>query len=77
MGMINVVRTLGLSVGPIITGALADKGRIEIAFLLSGIVVAAYGMGLWALLYEGGKSRAGETLGVVGDGSHGSDAAIP
>ena len=77
MGMINVVRTLGLSVGPIITGVLADKGRFEIAFVLSGIVVAAYGMGLWALLYEGDKSRAGETVGVVEDGLHGSDPAVP
>ena len=77
MGIINVVRTLGLSVGPIITGALAEDGRFEVAFVLSGIVVAAYAIGLWALLCDGDKARAGETLGVVEDGSHDSDRTAP
>lgn len=73
MGIINVVRTTGLSVGPIITGALAEKGKFEIAFVLSGIVVAAYGIGLWVLLYEVGEVRAGDTLTVAEDGFHGRE----
>ena len=77
MGIVNVVRTTGLSVGPIITGALADNGRFEIAFVLSGIVVAAYGIGLWALLSEGDKTRGVEPLGVIEEGFHGSESTDP
>ena len=57
MGITNVVRTSGQSVGPIVTGALAGAHVFWVAFVLAGGIVAAYGFGLWAL-FEGREARA-------------------
>lgn len=63
MGITNVVRTAGVSVGPVITGVLAGRGGFWTTFVLSGVVVAAYAIGLLAL-FDGRDVRAEESSTV-------------
>lgn len=42
MGMINVIKTLSQSVGPVITGRLAGSGKFWVAFLLAGSLKVLY-----------------------------------
>jgi MFS family permease len=46
MGVVNTVKTLSQSSGPLITGLMADDGRFWIAFLLAGTLKASYDLGL-------------------------------
>jgi MFS family permease len=46
MGVVNTVKTLSQSSGPLITGLMADGGRFWIAFLLAGSLKALYDLGL-------------------------------
>ena len=56
MGITNVARTSSQSVGPIITGALAESRLFWLAFVLSGSMSAVYGIGI-LVLFAGHKSR--------------------
>lgn len=56
MGLANVVRTSSQSIGPVITGALAESHKFWVAFVLSGSMWAAYGVGI-LVLFTGHKSR--------------------
>ena len=56
MGITNVVRTASESLGPLVTGAVAGAQVFWVAFLLSGAMMASYGMGL-LFLFGNGKSR--------------------
>ena len=42
MGIVNVVKTLSQSVGPVVTGALAGSGKFWIAFVIAGGVKLSY-----------------------------------
>jgi MFS family permease len=42
MGTVNVVKTLSQSVGPVVTGTLAGKGRFWIAFVIAGALKLTY-----------------------------------
>lgn len=42
MGMVNVIKTLSQSIGPIITGRLAGVGKFWIAFLMAGTLKVLY-----------------------------------
>ena len=56
MGITNVVRTASQSVGPLVTGAVAGAQLFWVAFVLSGVMMALYGVGL-LVLFGSGKSR--------------------
>ncbi|TKA77241.1 hypothetical protein B0A49_00782 [Cryomyces minteri] len=46
MGVVNTVKTLSQSGGPIITGVLAGKSRFWVAFLVAGSLKASYDLGM-------------------------------
>ena len=56
MGITNVVRTASQSVGPLVTGAVAGAQLFWVAFVLSGVMMALYGVGL-LVLFGNDKSR--------------------
>jgi MFS family permease len=49
MGIVNTVKTMSQSSGPMITGLMAGSGRFWIAFLLAGTLKASYDVGLLAV----------------------------
>ena len=56
MGITNVVRTTSQSIGPIITGSLGDTRMFWVAFVVSGSMYAAYGVGI-LVLFTGHKPK--------------------
>jgi MFS family permease len=56
MGAINVVKTTAQSLGPLITGVLADRGLFWVAFLAAGSLKATYDLGMLAV-FAGYQSR--------------------
>lgn len=56
MGAINVVKTTAQSLGPLITGVLADRGLFWVAFLTAGSLKATYDLGMLAV-FAGYQSR--------------------
>lgn len=49
MGLINVVKTSAQSLGPLITGILADKNVVWVAFVAAGSLKACYDLGMLAV----------------------------
>ncbi|KAK1255893.1 hypothetical protein MKX07_008152 [Trichoderma sp. CBMAI-0711] len=49
MGVINVVKTVGASLGPFLTGSLADRGLFWVAFVTAGCLKASYDLGMLAV----------------------------
>lgn len=60
MGMVNVVKTLSQSLGPVVTGALAGKGAFWVAFVVAGALKLAYDFLMLALFlgYRTQEERA-------------------
>jgi len=56
MGVVNVVKTLSQSAGPVITGGLAGSGKFWVAFLVAGSMKASYDLGMLAM-FLGFKSH--------------------
>lgn len=56
MGLINVVKTSSQSLGPFITGLLANKNLFWVAFLCAGSLKACYDLGMLAV-FAGHKTR--------------------
>jgi sugar phosphate permease len=56
MGAINVVKTCSQSLGPLITGVLADHNLFGASFTLAGILKAIYDIGM--LISFAGRERA-------------------
>jgi len=56
MGLINVVKTSATSIGPSITGLLADRGLFWISFVMAGSLKATYDLGVLAV-FAGHVSR--------------------
>ncbi|AOW00700.1 major facilitator superfamily domain-containing protein [Yarrowia lipolytica] len=52
MGIVNVVKTLARSVGPIFTGMFAEKNMLGFAFLITGLLEAAHDMGMLTLFWK-------------------------
>ena len=46
MGIVNTVKTMSQSSGPLITGALAGEGRFWIAFVIAGGLKVSYDLGM-------------------------------
>ncbi|KAM0255621.1 hypothetical protein ACHAQJ_005546 [Trichoderma viride] len=49
MGVTNVVKTVGASLGPFLTGTLADHGLFWVAFVAAGCLKASYDLGMLAV----------------------------
>lgn len=62
MGVVNVVKTLSQSVGPVVTGWLAGMGRFWIAFVVAGVMKASYDLGMLRMFlgYRTQEERAEE-----------------
>jgi MFS family permease len=56
MGFINVVKTSAQSLGPLITGVLAEKNLFWVAFLMAGSLKATYDIGM-LLVFANHQSR--------------------
>lgn len=48
MGMVNIVKTLMRSVGPMVVGKLAERGQLYVSFIIGGILESAYDVSLFA-----------------------------
>ncbi|KAK4232997.1 major facilitator superfamily domain-containing protein [Achaetomium macrosporum] len=57
MGAINVVKTAAQSLGPFITGLLADKGLFWVSVVCAGSLKASYDFGLLAIFKNYGRER--------------------
>ncbi len=42
MGLVNVVKTLSQSLGPVVTGTLAGRGKFWVAFVVAGALKIGY-----------------------------------
>jgi MFS family permease len=51
-GITTMLRTLASTIGPTITGGLAQQGRFWIAFTLAGSLRLVYDFGLWVLFVD-------------------------
>jgi MFS family permease len=62
MGIVNVVKTLSQSLGPVATGALAGRGKFWIAFVISGGLKIVYDILMLAMFlgYRTQEERAQE-----------------
>lgn len=62
MGTVNVVKTTAQSLGPLITGLLADRGLFWVSFVAAGSLKATYDLGLLAVFknHEGDRARREE-----------------
>lgn len=60
MGVVNVVKTLSQSVGPVTTGWLAGMDRFWIAFVVAGAMKASYDLGMLRMFlgYKTQEERA-------------------
>lgn len=56
VGLVNVVKTLCQSLGPLVTGVLAERNMFWVAFLIAGCLKACYDIGLW-LQFAGHRTR--------------------
>ncbi|KAK3671989.1 hypothetical protein LTR78_008164 [Recurvomyces mirabilis] len=56
MGIINVVKTLSQTLGPLLTGLLAERDLMWVAFLTAGALKAMYDIGM-LLLFVGHRTR--------------------
>ena len=56
MGVVNVVKTLSQSGGPVATGYLAGMGKFWVAFLIAGGMKASYDLAMLKM-FLGYKSR--------------------
>ncbi|MCJ1380167.1 hypothetical protein MMC17_003270 [Xylographa soralifera] len=63
MGTINVVKTCSQSLGPSITGVLADHGLFWVAFVMAGSLKATYDLGMLAV-FLGHEKREEEEARV-------------
>ena len=58
MGFVNVIKTTAQSVGPLITGVLADSGLFWVSFLCAGVLKAMYDIGLLVVFKNHEREKA-------------------
>lgn len=58
MGLVNVVKTTASSLGPLITGVLADKKMFWLAFVCAGSLKASYDLGMLKLFKNHEREKA-------------------
>lgn len=56
MGVVNTLKTVAQSGGPLVTGVLAGEGRFWIAFITAGTLKASYDLGMLAI-FSGTKGQ--------------------
>ncbi|KAH8658173.1 major facilitator superfamily domain-containing protein [Xylariales sp. PMI_506] len=57
MGTVNVVKTTAQTLGPLITGILADRGLLWVCFVMAGSLKASYDIGLLILFKNKERER--------------------
>ena len=76
MGIVNTVKTMSQSSGPLITGVLAEKGRFWIAFVVAGSLKASYDLGMLSMFVnmklegDGKPSTNATTTDTEGNEEH-------
>ena len=67
MGIVNVVKTLSQSVGPVMTGTLAGKGRFWVAFVIAGAFKLTYDVLMLGMFlgYRTQEERAEQDVQIV------------
>lgn len=58
LGTVNVVKTLAQSMGPLITGILAQSSLFWVSFVCAGSLKVCYDLGLLALFKNHERTRA-------------------
>jgi MFS family permease len=58
MGLVNVVKTMAQSLGPTLTGLLADRNLFWVAFVCAGSLKACYDLGLLAVFKNHEREKA-------------------
>ena len=58
MGLVNVTKTTAQSLGPLITGVLADRNLFWVSFVCAGSLKACYDLGMLALFKNHERERA-------------------
>ena len=58
MGLVNVVKTMAQSLGPLITGVLADRDLFWVSFVAAGSLKATYDLGLLAVFKNHEREKA-------------------
>lgn len=66
MGLINIVRSMGQSLGPLITGVLADSSLFWVTFVSAGVLKAIYDLGLLGLFKNHERENASAAAEVGG-----------
>ena len=51
MGVINIFKTTASTLGPLLTGLLADRGLFWVAFVCAGWLKASYDLGLLGMFF--------------------------
>ena len=75
MGIVNTVKTMSQSSGPLMTGALASEGRFWIAFVVAGGLKVSYDLGMLKMFVnlklegDNGVHRAAPTTEQGNEGS--------
>ncbi|KAF1343857.1 major facilitator superfamily domain-containing protein [Delphinella strobiligena] len=59
MGIINVIKTLSQSLGPLVTGVLANRDLFGLSFVVAGVLKAIYDLGVLAV-FAGHKTQRKE-----------------
>lgn len=75
MGIVNTVKTMSQSSGPLITGALAADGRFWIAFVVAGGLKASYDVAMLSMFAN--TPLAGEQRNAARDAETQSSNAQP
>jgi MFS family permease len=57
MGTVNVIRTTAQTMGPLITGILADKNLLWVSFVIAGGLKGCYDIGLLVMFKNKEKER--------------------
>ncbi|KAH8131157.1 hypothetical protein ACSS6W_000531 [Trichoderma asperelloides] len=65
MGVINVCKTVGASLGPFLTGTLADHGLFWVAFVMAGCLKVGYDLGILAVFKNHERHSAESENGRV------------
>lgn len=78
MGIVNVVKTTSQSLGPVITGALAEAHLFWIAFVVAGGLKVLYDLGILAAFvnHKTRDQEAEETREVEDDRSLGDEETL-
>ena len=75
MGIVNVVKTLSQSLGPVITGALAGRGKFWIAFVVAGSLKIVYDILMLGMFvgYRTQEERADDRVNGGIEAQNGTD----